>query len=353
MFFMTDSLNWPFLISRLLENENLGVSQAKWAMGEIMKGDATPAQISAFLIALKVKGETVDEIVGFREAILAAAHPINLKPDALDIVGTGGDVHGTVNVSTMSSIVAAAAGVPVIKHGNRAATSKSGASDVLQALGVNIDIDMAKIEQIFDELSIAFIWASKFHPGFAHAGVVRREIGVPTVFNMLGPLCNPVRPIASAVGVADEQRAALISRVFAIRGASALVFRGDDGLDELSTTGHSHIWEISQGSISEHDLNPIELGLEVVEIDALKGGEAAENAEIALRALGGELGAVRDVVLLNAAAGMVAYDLAKDAEQSELPIRKRIAERMDSAREAIDSGAALNLLNNWIAATNS
>lgn len=326
----------------------MSVSQAEWGMAQIMRGEATEGQIGAFLVALAHKGESVDEIVGFRDAILGNAEPINLSANALDIVGTGGDRHGTVNVSTMAAVVIAASGVPVVKHGNRAATSQSGSSDVLGALGINIEMPAERIEAIFAQTGIAFIYAAKFHLGFRHVGAVRREIGIPTVFNMLGPLCNPVRPVASAVGVAEHARAELIASVFAIRGATALVFRGDDGLDELTTTGHSRIWEVTQGGIAEHDLDPAELGIKRATIDRLVGGDAAHNAKIARQTLGGEVGPVRDIVLLNAAAGLVAYELAQDAQTAEIPIRERLAAKLKTASNAIDSGAASALLERWV-----
>lgn len=344
---MTFTHSWPILLAQLLEGVDLSVAQAEWGMGQIMRGEATEGQIGAFLVALAQKGESVDEIVGFRDAILANAEPINLNTNALDIVGTGGDRHGTVNVSTMAAVIIAASGVPVVKHGNRAATSQSGSSDVLGALGINIEMPAERIQEIFAETGIAFIFAAKFHPGFRHVGSVRREIGIPTVFNMLGPLCNPVRPVASAVGVADLSRAELIASVFAIRGATALVFRGDDGLDELTTTGHSRIWEVTQGGISEHDLDPAELGIQRATIEQLVGGDAAHNAQIARRTLGGEVGPVRDIVLLNAAAGLVAYDLAQDGQAAEVPIRERLADKLQIASASIDSGAASELLAQW------
>jgi anthranilate phosphoribosyltransferase len=345
---MTFTHSWPILLAQLLEGVDLSVAQAEWGMAQIMRGEASEGQIGAFLVALAQKGESVDEIVGFRDAILGNAEPIQLSANALDIVGTGGDRHGTVNVSTMAALVIAASGVPVVKHGNRAATSQSGSSDVLGALGINIEMSAKRIEAIFADTGIAFIYAAKFHPGFRHVAAVRREIGIPTVFNMLGPLCNPVRPIASAVGVAEHARAELIASVFAIRGATALVFRGDDGLDELTTTGHSRIWEVTQGGISEHDLDPAELGIKRATIERLVGGDAAHNANIARKTLSGEVGPVRDIVLLNAAAGLVAYELAQDAQTAEISIRERLAAKLETASNAIDSGAASALLAQWV-----
>lgn len=320
-------------------------------MDQVMTGQASDAQLAAFLIALRAKGETVDEIVGFRDAVLEHAVSLDVDPMALDIVGTGGDRHGTVNVSTMASIVAAASGVPVVKHGNRAASSKSGSSDVLQALGVELDITNVRTAEVLDEAGITFAFASKFHPGFGNVANVRRELGVPTVFNYLGPLCNPARPEASAVGVAQLDRVPIFVGVFQTRGATALVFRGDDGLDELTTTGHSHIWEVSLGAVVEHDLDPRDLGIARAQIGDLLGGDAEHNADIARRVLQGETGPVRDIVLLNAAAGLVAFDLASDPEQGRRPIVERLREKMAAAARTIDSGAATATLDTWAEAT--
>lgn len=317
-----------------------------------MQGEATQAQLAGFLVALNAKGETVDEIVGFRDAILEHALPLHVDPMALDIVGTGGDRFGTVNVSTMASIVAAASGVPVVKHGNRAASSKSGSSDVLAALGLNLDLPPERVAEVLGEAGITFAYAALFHPGFRHAGPVRGELGIPTVFNFLGPLCNPARPEASAVGVSGLDKVPLIVGVFRTRGATALVFRGDDGLDELTTTGHSHIWEVSRGAVTEHDLDPLDLGIKRVEVSALLGGDPAHNAAVVRSTLAGESGPVRDIVLLNAAAGLVAYDLAVNPGHVQDAIVDRFRKAMAVAAESIDSGAAAAKLDSWVAATN-
>ncbi|MCU1482531.1 MAG: anthranilate phosphoribosyltransferase [Subtercola sp.] len=348
---MSSEQSWPHIISSLLEHEDLSVSDATWAMNEVMSGEASPAQLSGFLVALRAKGETVDEIVGFRDAILEHAIELPVDPMALDIVGTGGDRFGTVNISTMSSIVAASTGVPVVKHGNKAASSLSGSSDVLGALGVDLDLDADRVAAVLGEAGITFAFAAKFHPGFRHAALVRSELGIPTVFNYLGPLCNPARPEASAVGVAQLDRVPLFVGVFQTRGATALVLRGDDGLDELTTTGHSHIWEVSRGAVTEHDIEPRDLGLKRSSIDELRGGDARANAETVRRVLGGETGAVRDIVVLNAAAGLVAFDLARDPSEVQRGIVERFTERMQTAAQAIDSGAAAAKLDQWVAAT--
>ena len=348
---MLEIQSWPNVLSALLSGEDLSVSDAAWSMEQVMLGEATPAQLAGFLVALRAKGETVDEIVGFRDAILDHAVPLAVNPMALDIVGTGGDRFGTVNISTMASIVCAGVGVPVIKHGNRASSSASGSSDVLAALGIDLTLSADKVAAILDTAGITFAFAAAFHPGFRHAALARKELGIPTVFNYLGPLCNPARPEASAVGVANLDRVPLIVGVFQTRGATALVFRGDDGLDELTTTGHSHVWEVSRGLVTEHDIDPRDLGIRRALINELVGGDAEHNAAVVHSVLAGEVGAVRDIVLLNAAAGLVAFDLANDPAQSQVNIIERFRTKMVVAAEAVDSGAATAKLAEWVAAS--
>ncbi|MGJ0388610.1 anthranilate phosphoribosyltransferase [Microbacterium sp. CGR1] len=345
---MADSLTWSDVLTTLLERRDLSVWESTWAMRQIMRGDVTEAQLAGFLVALRAKGETIDEIVGFRDAILEAAVPLPVSPNVLDIVGTGGDRVGTVNVSTTAAVIIGATGVPVVKHGNRAASSASGSSDVLSALGLELTLDPAAVSSILDRTGITFAWAGAFHPGFKHAGAVRAELGVPTVFNMLGPLCNPARAEANAVGVAQLERVPLITGVFRTRGATALVFRGDDGLDELTTTGHSRIWEVTRGDIHEHDLDPRDLGIPVADLADLIGGTPDHNAEILRRTLDGEKGAVRDIVLLNAAAGIVAFELSQDAAQVQRPILERLREGYERAAAAVDDGRAIAKLDEWI-----
>ncbi|TFB58135.1 anthranilate phosphoribosyltransferase [Cryobacterium sp. Hz7] len=348
---MLEIQSWPNVLSALLSGKDLSVSDAAWSMEQVMLGEATPAQLAGFLVALRAKGETVDEIVGFRDAILDHAVPLAVNPMALDIVGTGGDRFGTVNISTMASIVCAGVGVPVIKHGNRASSSASGSSDVLAALGIDLSLSADKVAAILDTAGITFAFAAAFHPGFRHAALARKELGIPTVFNYLGPLCNPARPEASAVGVANLDRVPLIVGVFQTRGATALVFRGDDGLDELTTTGHSHVWEVSRGLVTEHDIDPRDLGIRRASINELVGGDAEHNAAVVHSVLAGEVGAVRDIVLLNAAAGLVAFDLANDPAQSQVNIIERFRTKMVVAAEAVDSGAATAKLAEWVAAS--
>ncbi len=348
---MLEERTWPVVLTTLLEGGDLSVSQADWAMGEFMTGLATPAQMGAFLVALQRKGVTVDEIVGFRDAILAEAKEVALPAMSLDIVGTGGDRFGTVNISTMASVIAAASGIPVVKHGNKAASSKSGSSDVLTALGIDLSLEPDALVRSFEEAGIAFVHAARFLPGFRHVAPVRAELGIQTVFNYLGPLCNPVRPEATAAGVADLARAPLFADLFRFRGATALVFRGDDGLDELTTTGHSHIWEVSRGALTEHDIDPRDLGLPRARMEDLIGGEPEENAATVRRVFEGETGPVRDIVLLNAAAGIVTYDLVRDPESVDRPILERLRDALDVAAHTVDSGAALRTLDTWVSAT--
>lgn len=345
--------SWAGVLTALAARRDLTIAQSDWAMDQVMHGDATDAQIGALLLGLRAKGETVDEIVGFRDAALRSATTLDVPSAVLDIVGTGGDaLGGILNISSVASIIAAAAGAPVVKHGNRAASSASGASDVLAELGVDIQISPERIAEVFRATGITFANAAVLHQGFRHAGPPRRELGIPTLFNILGPLCNPARPEATAVGVADLDSAPLIVGVFQTRGATAIVARGDGGIDKLTTTGHSHLWEISRGSVREHDINPVELGLPLAATSAILGKDPAYNANAIRGILAGEHGPHRDIALLNAAAGLVAYRLSEDVEQWQVPIRERLASELAIAAAAVDSGAARAKLDDWVAATN-
>lgn len=345
---MTEKLPWPALLRRLLDGEDLSVSQASSAMSQVMSGQISDSQVAGLLVALRAKGETVDEVVGFRSAILDSAVPLDIPPMVLDIVGTGGDPYGAViNVSSIASIVAAAAGVPVVKHGNRAASSQSGSSDVLRELGVNLDLEPTRVAEVFHSLGLTFVFAAQFHPGFAHAATARRDLGIPTVFNILGPLCNPARPEASAVGVADLDRVPQMAGVFRTRGATALLYRGDDGIDKMTTTGHSRVWEVSGGKITEHVVDVAELGLPTARIDDLLGENPQHNAALATAVLAGDDIPARHIVVLNAAAGLTAFDLANDSALYNVPLRQRLVTNIARAEKAIDSGAAQLKLLRW------
>lgn len=343
------SRSWPDVLSGLLARRDLDPDAASWAMGEILAGNATPAQIAGFMVALRAKGETVTEVSGLAEAMLANARPIDLPRDAVDIVGTGGDRANTVNVSTMAAIVAAAAGARVVKHGNRAASSACGTADVLEALGVVLDLPPQRQVDVFDETSIVFLFASFYHPSLRHAAVPRRELGVSTTFNFLGPLANPARPIAQAVGVADARMAPLMAGVLAARGNRGMIFHGDDGLDELTTTGPSDVWIIGEGSVTPTRLDPAELGIAPADRSALVGGGPAENAAVVQAVLAGVPGPVRDIVVLNAAAGLLAFE----GPDAQTPIAEQLAPRIARACAAIDEGDAADLLQRWVRVTRS
>jgi anthranilate phosphoribosyltransferase len=337
--------NWPSLLTSLLGGASLTADDTAWAMNEIMTGQASSIQVAAFLIALRAKGETIAEVSGLADAMLAHATPISVAGDLVDIVGTGGDRAHTVNISTMGAIAAAAAGARVVKHGNRAATSKCGAADLLERLGVVIDLPPESTARVADELGVTFCFAPLFHPGFRYAAEARGALGVPTVFNFLGPLTNPARPHAAAVGVADRRMCPIVAGVFAARGMSALVFRGDDGLDELTTTSTSSVWMVRDGAVTEATFDPADLGLARATAEQLRGADAAYNAEVARDFLAGTPGPVREAVLLNAAAALVAASGTVPPTEASLTAALHAA--YDRAAAAIDTGAATTLLTHW------
>jgi anthranilate phosphoribosyltransferase len=333
---------WSGLLTRLLAREDLSADDAGWAMREIMAGEATPAQIAAFAVALRAKGESPAEVAGLSATMLARATPVELALDCVDIVGTGGDGAHTVNISSMAAVVAAAAGVPVAKHGNRAASSSSGSADVLEALGVVIDLPAPAVARCVAEAGIGFFFAPVFHPGFRFTGAPRREMGIGTVFNFLGPLANPARPVAAAIGCADLRMAPVLAAVLAERGTRALVFRGDDGLDELTTATTSAVWVVEGGEIRPDRVDPAALGIAAASVDALRGGDPAFNADVFRRVVGGETGPVRDAVLLNAAAALAAFDGVGD------DLHGALAGAMARAAAAVDDGRAAALLERWV-----
>ncbi|MDR0433057.1 MAG: anthranilate phosphoribosyltransferase, partial [Bifidobacteriaceae bacterium] len=344
------TLTWPDLITRLISGQDLASSDTAWAMNQVMSGNASPVALAGFLVALRAKGETVAELRGLADSMLDHAVTIDVPGPAVDIVGTGGDRAFTVNISTMASLAIAAAGVRVVKHGNRASSSKSGSADVLEALGVNLKLPVAEIEQVAGEVGIAFLFAQVFHPSMRHAAVARRELGVATVFNFLGPLTNPAKPRGAAIGCADVRMAPIMAGVLAGRSQNGLVFRGEsDGLDELAATGPSRIWEVRDGEITEHLLDAAaDLGLDRIELAQLRGGDAAHNAQVARQVLAGQDGPIRQTVLLNAAAGIVAEGTHPAIPQGG-DLKARLGAGIVQAASAIDSGAAADLLERWCA----
>jgi anthranilate phosphoribosyltransferase len=334
-------------LNALLSGEHLTSDETSWAMDEIMSGTATPSQISAFVVGLRAKGETVAEVTGLARTMLERATPLSVEGPVVDIVGTGGDRAHTVNVSTMAAIVAAGAGARVVKHGNRAATSLCGAADVLEHLGVRLDLRPEITARVAVEAGIAFCFAPVYHPALRFAGPTRKEIGVPTVFNFLGPLTNPARPAAQAIGVYDGRMLPIIAGVFAERGVSALVFRGDDGLDELSTAAPSTVFVVRDGTATQTVFDPADIGIPRSQPDDLRGGDVEFNAAAVHSLLRGEPGPVRDAVLLNAAAGLVTLGEPTD------DLTSAMGAAYARAAEAVDSGRAAATLDRWVEVSRS
>jgi len=315
----------------------------QWCMREILDGRAEIERIKEFLLALKNKGETAEEVGALIAQMLEHAAPITISERAVDTVGTGGDGAHTINISTTAAIIAAAAGAKVIKHGNRAASSKSGSADLLEALGVCITLDGKGVEKSFAQLGIGFCFAPVFHPAMRFAAPARKELGVPTVFNILGPLANPAKPQAAAIGVANERMHLVMAQVLGDRGVDGFVFRGDDGLDEITLATTTSVLTIGQGEIRSDLIDPLDFSIDGAPISALAGGDANENARITNSIFAGERGAPRDAVVLNAAAAIAAYD-----GKFELSVHDRMTEGVVKAINAIDSGAASILLAKWV-----
>ena len=324
-------------------------------MSQIMAGDSSEAEIAAFMLALRSKGETVSELAGLVDVMLKQAVLLDTGDDALDIVGTGGDMVGTVNVSSMASILAAASGVPVMKHGSRSASGKTGSSEMLEVLGIKLDLSPQKVADVFREVGITFFFAPVFHPAMRHVAPIRKQLGVPTTFNFLGPLANPAQPIATSLGVANPQIAPLMAQELAERGRSGLVFRGNDGLDELTTTTTSSVWIVTPEGVQHMELNPADFGISLASRDPLLGGDAQENAQVArdlfAGSTSGRLGSVRDIVILNAAGGVVAYRIAKNPQSASSRIKNQFEAAIESVTQTLDSGAASAKLEQWVSAT--
>lgn len=339
--------SWPALLARLLAGASLSADETSWAMTEILSDSASPAQMAGFAIALRAKGETPAEILGLVSVMLDVCAPLAVPAGriAVDTCGTGGDGAHTVNISTMAALVVAGAGELVVKHGGRAASSAAGSADVLEALGVAVSSPPEDVARCVASLGIGFCFAPVFHPAMRFAAVPRRELGVPTFFNILGPLANPARPAAQAVGVADPRLAPVVAEVFAARGTSALVLHGSDGLDEISLSGPTTVWEVRSGTVSRTSLTPASMGVAEAPVSALVGGDAAFNADVVRRVLdGSERGPIRDSVLVNAAAALVAALPVADG-----PLAARMQAGIARAAAAIDDGRASGVLTRWVA----
>ncbi|ASY17319.1 anthranilate phosphoribosyltransferase [Candidatus Planktophila versatilis] len=338
--------NFAASIEILNAGRDLKPEQIRFVMREILNGNADVESIKSFLLALKAKGETADEVGALVAEMYAHAAPINITERAVDTVGTGGDGAHTINISTTAAIIAAAAGARVVKHGNRAVSSKSGASDFLEALGVVPGLDGKGVERTVRELGIGFCFAPIFHPAMRFAAPARKELGVSTVFNILGPLANPAKPKAAAVGVANERMHLVMAQVLAAKGCDGFVFRGDDGLDEITIATTTTILSIGKDVVTSDRIDAKDFGLSNAPLSAIVGGDPAENARISLAILAGELGAPRDAVLLNASAAIAAFEGDLDSD-----VKQRLTAGLSRATKAVDSGAASALLKKWAALT--
>ena len=341
------SLDWAGVIAKLENGLDLLPLEAQSVMREVLEDRADKELLKSFLIALKNKGETPEEVGALVAQMYQFCAPITINERAVDTVGTGGDGAHTINISTTAAIIAAAAGSRVVKHGNRAASSKSGAGDLLEALGVAINLDGAKVAQTVSELGIGFCFAPIFHPAMRFAATARKELATSTVFNILGPLANPAKPKAAAIGVANDRMHLVMAQVLAERGVEGFVFRGDDGLDEITLATTTSVLTIGNGEISSDRIDAKDFSLANAPISALVGGDAQENARITKAIFAGERGAPRDAVLLNAAAAIAAFD-----GEFELSIHERLSKSLKKATESVDSGKANSLLGEWVLLSN-
>lgn len=339
--------DWDGIFESLSDAKDLTSDQTSWAMSQILSGSAETEIIKKFLLSLKNKGESPQEVIDLVETMYQHAQLINIPDRCVDVVGTGGDGANTINISTAAAIITTAAGARTIKHGNRAATSKSGSADLLEAFGIDINLNAAAVAECVRKIGIGFAFAPVFHPAMKHAAQARKELGVPSIFNILGPLANPARPVAVAIGVARADLLKLVAEVLARRGCQGFVFRGDDGLDEVSVSSSTTVYAIKDGEIRLEVFDPANLGLERISIEQLKGGTAAENVAITKRIFAGERSAYREAVLLNAAASIAAFkgDL-------HLGVEQQFANGYVLAKQAVDSGAAAHLVERWAELSN-
>ncbi len=331
-------MEWPYILGQLAAGSDLTRDEARSAMAEVMQGRATPAQIAALIVSLRIKGETVEEMTGLVEAMRDAAITVDIDRDIVDIVGTGGDRHGTFNISTTASFIAAGAGAVVAKHGNRSASSMCGSADVLEGLGLVLDLEPDQVVTLIDETGFGFFFAPRYHPAMRHAGPVRKELGIPTVFNFLGPLANPAGARRQSIGVSDQKMADRMIGVLAHLGSEyAFVVHGEDGLDEVTLTGPTFIHRLKNGEITHAEFTPEDFGVARAPLEDLMGGTVDVNVQITTDILGGRPGPKRDVSVINAAPAIVAAGLAGG-----------FIEAVDMANQAIDSGRARQVLERVI-----
>ena len=338
---MSDS-SWKHISDQLESKIDLTTEEVHWAMGQILEGKATSDDIKSYLTKLTAKGESASEISAMIDQMYSFAMPITVPDRAVDIVGTGGDGFNTINISTTAAIVTTAAGARVVKHGNRAASSMAGSADFLEALGININISGEGVAEIVRQIGIGFCFAPKFHPALRFAAPARKELGVSTIFNILGPLANPAKPVAIAVGVAKEKFQPVMADVLAQRGCEGFVFRGDDGIDELSLSTTSTVYQINDGKYRVEKFDPSNLGIESAPISELVGGDAEHNVKIAKEIFSGKESAAKDAVILNAAAAIAAFKA-----DFNLSVEQQFANGVVLARKAIESGAATDLVGSW------
>lgn len=345
-------LTWPGILSQLIAQSDLSVETTDWAMTEIMAGRASEAQVAAFAVLLHAKGETADELSGITKRMLAETTRLELPnlDSAVDIVGTGGDGSNSVNISTMASVVVAASGVPVIKHGSRAASSTCGSADLLEELGVVLTMSPEAVVASVNDTGIGFCFAKSFHPGMRHAAGARTEIGVRTVFNLLGPLTNPAQPPAGLIGCADIRKTAILAELFSRRGASVLVIRGEDGLDEVSTAAATRVWVTANGRVTETLIDASDFGMDRCPPGSLQGAEAAYNAAVARDVFAGKVGPARDAVVINSAAALASREGLRPEIDLHDPdqLHQAISDGVKRATASIDSGAASTLLQRWV-----
>ena len=351
---MNEVMTWPRILEKLDDRSDLSRAEAQWAMSEMMSGDFVKEDIINFLFQLRAKGETSQELAGFVDIMLANSLKVPLSQDAIDIVGTGGDQLGTVNISTMAAIVIAASGYPVLKHGSRSASGKTGSSEVLDKLGIRLDLSPAQLAWVFKKTNITFFFAPIFHPALKHVAPIRKEMGVPTTFNFLGPLANPVQPVATALGIANQDLVDLLAAEMAERGRTAIIFRGSDGLDELTITGNSLVKIVHSGEVSELIFDPQTLNIPKALVDQLIGGDSDHNAQVARDLFSGKLGEdspICQIVAINAAVGITAYELAKSTQAENFEFLHHMQRNYQLAMQSITNGKAEVKLSEWAQAS--